>query len=296
MLMVVLVARSNAKHLVSGSGEVAPVPGPPAVGECLLEKTDEAAGWGFGHPLYPGLELAPCAGPRWGEVVSVLPGALTAPTMVTTTDASGVEVSEVPNQGLCSRDLLAYIGVAAGPRFGWSTQIGTTAAIGPTNRQRMAGQSWVGCVIVPVTQGAVAPAPYRGTIRNALTVGTLPSLFASCSDLLTAADFINAACDHPHHLEILGVRTTSASDTQETMDANCRQLAPWLMRNNDPTMLGLLAVKTAAAHIDANTGVPVEGFGPSGDSAKAACWVEPVDSRQLRGTLIGVGTGPIPWA
>lgn len=228
--------------------------------------------------------------------MSVLPGALTAPTMITATDADGAEVSEVPNQDLCDRGLLAYLGAATSSRFGWTMQTGSTAAIGPTNRQRMAGQSWVACVIVPVTQGAVAPAPYSGSISNAWTVGRLPALFASCSDLVAAADFVNVACDRPHHLEILGVRTTSASDTQESMDATCRQLARWLMRTNDPKMLGLLAVKTAAAHIDANTGAPVDGFGSSGDSAKAACWVEPASSRQLRGTLIGLGTDSIPWA
>ena len=80
------------------------------------------------------------------------------------------------------------------------------------------------------------------------------------------------------------------------MDANCWQLAQWLMRIKDPTKLGLVAVKPAAAHIDANTGAPVAGSGPSGDSTKATCGVEPVSSRQLRGTLIGLGTAPIPWS
>lgn len=89
LAVVVIGASLNGARAVTGSAQVAPAPPPPTVGQCLLERPGRFGGWGFGQPLYPALQLASCAGYRWGEVVSVLPGALAQPTSVTTTDDTG---------------------------------------------------------------------------------------------------------------------------------------------------------------------------------------------------------------
>lgn len=291
--VVVISVRVDAGRGITGSAVVGTVP-PPVVGQCLLEQPGRFGGWGFGEPVYPALRLASCSGYRWGEVVAILPGALATPTSITTTDGTGAPVTEIPNQSLCDRHKRAYLGTASAPttQWRWDLLIGTVAAVGPTSLQRMAGQSWVACVITPEAGTLGTSARYVGSVQNALNTGVLPVVFATCSTTASAAGILPAPCDQPHHLEVFGVATTSPGDIQPGLDARCLALVRWLMRTPDPTKLGLLRVRAFTTHIDPS-GAAVEGLGLNGD---ATCIVEPADQHNLHGTLFGLGLNPIPWA
>lgn len=71
----------------------------------------------------------------------------------------------------------------------------------------------------------------------------------------------------------------SPGETRAHLDSSCVQLIRWLMRDQDPTKGGQLAVRTAVAHIDPDTGTPAEGFSSNGDRSKAACFIEPLRVR-----------------
>lgn len=292
LAVVVIGASFNGARAVTGSAQVAPAP--PTVGQCLLERPGRFGGWGFGQPLYPALQLASCTGYRWGEVVSVLPGALAEPTNVTTTDNTGDPVAAIPNQSLCNRDKLTYLSARTGQntQWGWELVVGTVAAVGPTSLQRTAGQSWVACVVTPANGQAATSARYSGSVRNTLNTGVFPVAFATCSTTIGAAGILPESCDRPHRVEVFGVATNSPGDTQSGLDATCLNLVRWLMRTPDPTKLRLLTVRAFTTHTG-SSGEAVEGIGLNGDDA---CIVEPAVQHNLHGTLIGLGLKPIPWA
>ncbi len=293
--VVVISAQVHGRRVVVGAAGVAPVPGPAAVGDCLLDRPGPDDGWGYGAgPLYSALRLAPCTGVRWGEVVSIFPGALTASTSVTTTDSNGNTYTGNPNQSRCSKNVATYLGEAAESPFGWSMLLGNSAAVGPTTRQRMSGQSWIACVITPASGTSATFTRYSGSVRNALTGGALPSPFASCAPFVVVAEFVAGPCDQPHRVEVFGISMPSPGETRAHLDSSCVQLIRWLMRDQDPTKGGQLAVRTAVAHIDPDTGTPAEGFSSNGDRSKAACFIEPASPRQLHGTLFGLGSNPVP--
>ncbi len=294
LAVVVISAHVDGARGIPGSAQAAPVPPPPTIGDCLLEPTGRFGGWGFGETLYPALRVAPCTGARWGEVVSVLPGALATPTSVSTTDGTGTPVTENPTQSRCDRDRLTYLGAPAGrsTQWGWELLVGTVAAVGPTSLQQAVGQSWVACVITPANGQAATSVRYDGSVRDALHTGVLPVAFATCSTTIGAAGILPGPCDRPHHVEVFGVATTVPGDTQPGVDASCLKLVRWLMRSPDPTKSGLLRVRAFTTHTDAS-GDDVEGLGPNGG---AACIVEPANGHNLQGTLFGLGVNSIPWA
>lgn len=292
--VVVISAHMDGARGIPGSAQAGPVPPPPVIGQCLLEPTGRFEGWGFGEPVYPALRLAPCTGDRWGEVVSILPGALATPTSVNTTDSTGAPVTENPTQSRCDRDRLTYLGAPArrSTQWGWQLPVGTVAAVGPTRAQQAAGQSWVACIITPANRQAATSARYHGSTQNALNNGVLPVAFATCSNTTGAAGILPGPCDRPHHAEIFGVATTASGDTQQGVDAHCLKLVKWLMRTADPTKRALLRIRAFTSHTN-QSGTAVLGLGPNGD---AICIVEPAGDRNLHGTLFGLGLNPIPWA
>lgn len=96
-------------------------------------------------------------------------GGLTAVTSVNTTDAYGPNVVENPVQTRRSQAQTAYLS-AGRPRVGeWYWEMGGSAAVGPTGRQRSAGQSWVACVTTP-DRGSAA-AQYLGSVRHVVVDG-----------------------------------------------------------------------------------------------------------------------------
>lgn len=209
LLAVISLAQVIRGTRVAGSAAPEQVPGPPQPGDCLLEATPVGNGWGSEGQLYPALSVGPCQGSRWGEVISILAGGLTAVTSVNTTDVYGSDVVEDPVQTHCAQALPVYFS-GGRPQIGdWHWEVGGFAAVGPTARQRSAGQSWIACVITPDTGSA--PGQYLGSVRNVVVDGTLPAVFAtftaSVQDVLSGLTGqvppLRVSCDHNHltHLE-----------------------------------------------------------------------------------------------
>ena len=90
----------------------------------------------------------------------MMAGGLTAATSVNTTNVYGSDVVENPVQTHCTQVQSAYLSEGPPPVGDWYWEMGGVAAVGPTARQRSAGQSWIACVIPPDT-GSV-PTRYLG--------------------------------------------------------------------------------------------------------------------------------------
>jgi len=299
LLAVTMLAQVDRGTRVPGSAAAEQLPRPPQPGDCLLEKAPVGSGWGYQGQLYPALLVGPCQGPRWGEVISVMAGGLTAATSVNTTDVYGSDVVENPVQTYCTQAQSAYLS-GGPPRIGdWHWEMGGVAAVGPTARQRSAGQSWIACVITPDT-GSV-PTRYSGSVRDVVVDGTLPAVFATCaatvqevvSELTGQAPALRVSCDRNHRVEILGRNSYLPAITQDQLDHSCAELIRWLTRMSDPTAGGLLATRAVASHPDPITGSPVPGVGGNG---AATCIVGPIGDRELRGSLVGLGAGAVPWS
>ncbi len=76
---LVAVVAGLRPHLVPGAGRAAPVPGPPAVGDCVLDPLPGpppgitvTATSGGTVPVYPAQHIQRCSGIRYGEIVSVI--------------------------------------------------------------------------------------------------------------------------------------------------------------------------------------------------------------------------------
>lgn len=167
LLAVVALAQVNHDTDVAGSPTAEPVAGPPRPGDCLLEKPPVGGGWGYQGPLYPALRVEPCQGLRFGEVISVMAGGLTATTDVTTTDAQGSDVTENPVQTRREQAHTAYLTrgrPAFEDRLHWYWQMGVLAVVGPTERQRSVGQSWIACLLTPGSGPAATG--YHGVLQG----------------------------------------------------------------------------------------------------------------------------------
>lgn len=297
LLSVVVLAVVNSHGRIAGDAHPAPIAAPPQIGECLLGPAPDQGGWGFGGPLYPALPVASCSGLRWGEVVSVIPRALTASTSTQTTDASGEKVTENSLQTRCGRDAITYLGGGPSGRAlfpGWSWAMGTLAAVGPTAQQKAAGQSWVACVLTAPTGTS---AKYPQTLKNILLAGKLPSSFATCTEAVELLDPQGPGgqlpCTSRHQVQIFGSAVLNARSAQSQLDQGCAALVRWLTRMPDPSAGGQLTVRAVATHLDLSTGAIAPGLGSNGT---ATCIVQTTQLRQLAGSLIGLSDGAIPWA
>lgn len=299
LFAVIAAARLGGTSRVAGSAQAERLAGPPEVGACLLTEPPVGGGWGYDGPLYPALPMGACSQTRWGEVVAVMPAGLTASTSVDVTDASGSVAVANAVQTRCADAETAYLGAGTLTSSDWFWDLGATAAIGPTTRQRSAGQSWIACVVTPNTGSA--PVGYRGSLQHVVLEGALPAAFATCAAtvqdvLLEQAGqngWFRPSCDRAHVVEIFGRNSHLADTGQSELERSCSQLIGSLTRMPDPTAGGLLAIRAISSHPDASTGTPVLGVGWNGAST---CIVEATGHRQLEGTLVGLGIGAIPWA
>lgn len=76
ILGVALVPRFTHRQ-VAGTGQIGPIPGPPSIGDCLLApvggRTKEVS------TEHAAVATGPCAGSRYGEVVSLISAAQLQP-------------------------------------------------------------------------------------------------------------------------------------------------------------------------------------------------------------------------
>lgn len=275
---------------VDGVATALPAPGPPAVGACadapvaIYPSYGNAAGNTY---VYPQIDIGPCTGTRFAEVVQVIADPV-QPSV--TVEGSALNIDD-PNQDRCATAGSGYLGAAPMTGPGGSTWKPVTAAqpslSRPSARQEAAGQHWLACLVAApgVTYPEHEPAPYDGTLRDALATGAARDRLGACPDTSGLdAGYSPGGCGRPHTTQLLAVSTELTADTpREQLTRDCASVAATLIGRSDPTAAGALGVL-----VDAATD-PV----PAGSSV--LCGVTTTGERTLSGGLTGLGDRALPW-
>jgi len=157
----------------------------------------------------------------------------------------------------------------------WASAVTTgIEVIGPNRRQRAAGQTWRACVVT-----APGGAGYRGRLGGSLTGGGLPAPFGACYRSFAPSDDARVPCISPHRLELLATAVTRRTPLP-AIDSSCRSYAARALRSADLTRAGALAVQV---------------FSPtSSPFGLSTCAIRFADGRARSGSVIGLGSAPLP--
>jgi len=308
-VVLVAVVAGLRPNLVTGAAQAAPIPGPPVVGDCVLDPvpgppmralvTDASGGT---VPVYPAQQIRPCTGTRYGEIAAVI--ATPKPTFVKGRGTSDRYLDD-PNQTSCAFAAVPYVGARTQPilRF-WQTFLKITSGLSrPSPRQQAAGQRWAACIVTlspsdPSPATATAPAQagprYGSSIRDALHTGQQRDQLSNCT---AALDWDRGStidgCRQPHALELLaGGDSGDHPVTRAQVELSCQQLARQLTAMPDPTAAGALSIQT---HIEDGSSIAITTPQVPAHS-NLACGITTTGSRKLRGSLLALGRQPIPWA
>jgi len=303
-VFLVVVVAGLRPDLVTGAAQAAPVPGPPVVGDCVLDPvpgppmralvTDASGGT---VPVYPAQQIRPCTGTRYGEIAAVI--AIPKPTVV---QGGGGRYLDDPNQTSCAFAAAPYVGARTQPIQGfWQTYLQITSGLSrPSALQQAAGQRWAACIVTlppsdPAPATATAPAPagsrYGSSIRNALHTGQQRDQLSSCPALDVRA---NGGCWQPHAVEILAGGDSGAHPVARVqIEETCRQLVRQLTAMPDPTAAGALSIQT---YVEGNSSSAAITTPQVPAHSGLTCGVTTTGSRKLRGSLLALGRQPIPWA
>lgn len=303
--VLVAVLANVRPQLRAGSPQAVPVPGPPAIGDCVMDPfpgesvlpVPDPATAGGTVPIYPAQTIQPCAGARYGEVVAVFPHPL--PYVVKGDDSTGRYVQD-PNVDKCSPLLSAYLGMVEETISGfWAPDLSINGGLSrPSIRQMTAGQRWAACVIsVQPPDASADPLTwprYGASLRNALETGAERNLLGRCPALVDwTAQPATGSCASPHVLELLAYAGSgNRSMDRAQVDLSCRQFANQLTGIPDPTAAGALDVQV---HVEDGDNAVITG--PQIPPASfVQCGVVVLDGRKLAGSLLGLGRAPLPWA
>ena len=310
MLVLVLVGALVTGHLtpkaVTGEAVLGPIPGPPKVGACVVQDPGDQ-GWAYNQDTelatIPSLQFdEDCEAPHYGEVVAVLPALPPQHTAPQASTAAGGPGYEMWRQ--CPGSANQYLGpygistLVSSQESGWATLATAYVSFaGPNRLQTSFGQTWVAClVLAPMTSDVAAQNVYDGSLRNAVQTGRVPPNFTQCSSELTEST-VPTTCTGAHTVEFLaygsfvGGRATSVPPA-----TSCLALVKELTRMPDVTAGGRLKVVPLLQRVDSD-GQPQTMDGPlkSGSFEYGTCAVQVVGAGKLTGTLIGLGTNPVPW-
>ncbi len=235
---------------IGGIAEIAPsAPGPPSAGDCLLKP----AGWrGDEQPLYPPVATGTCPGPRFGEVVSVIPA---SKIQDGSRSATGGSITD-PNMQACRNDAAHYLGITTtNDQFplggGWSPFPASNQILvaGPNAQQQAAGQHWLACIeyIDPEGPGAPRPGDYRRTAKNAFSTSFPPAAFATCLRTATMAQFEVVDCHQPHQRRnCFGMAFGPATTSMLTLTNTCNTLVSQYARIPPAAVAAQLVVIVSA--------------------------------------------------
>lgn len=308
LVLLVLVAAAAVPNFAGkelpGLAEIGPIPGPPAIGDCLLEPTNDQ-GWRIlnEHPVYTKLKLGPCTGTRFGEVTAVIRTGLGVGVVRSTGSGGDVAFAD-PNQLVCTKAVAAYVGSASSSGSNvanqWTLAFGFGfGAASPSELQVRFGQQWLACLTFAtsesMTNGDNRTVGYSGSVRNSFVTGAMPSVLGSC--LATAEAIRPMVCTQLHSAELFGsISTNPAGTTAALLSANCRALVGKYTRMPDPTDAGRLTVQVIATHVIREK--VFQTLGPPGDETGfATCVVSTTNAAQhLTGPLLGLATQVVPLA
>ena len=284
----VLLGANLGGRRIAGTATPEPVPGPPRVGDCLLEPASGqlAAATSAGTPVL-NIPTGRCRGESHGEVVFVAEDVADARV-----PAAGPAILErrdcVPHAREYVRHGITVWSVADGGPSWRPLAVRHLGLLGPDPYQVAAGQQWRACVAYP-RNGA-----YFGTVR-ASAVGATSSeaawAFSSCEATSLRGITVEVRCDDVHVVELFGtvrVDLTDAPSADVLLDS-CGQLVSSLTGLADPTSGGELAVWVRTS--------PMAAPPQSGDDEQRyACGVETVGDRRLTRSLLGWENRPLPLA
>ena len=287
-LAVVMVASLAHSRSVAGVAATTSIPAAPTAGDCVLEPFADDDGSSGPGGVYLPLRTGVCAGPRYGEVVAVVPDGLTtypAATQSAADPSTGVQDTD-PFLGTCTNKVAAYVGIV--PTQGtvpalfqiwYPPGVPETTVIGPSARQKAAGQTWLACSYrFPATQAGSA------SLKSEFTNGTVPPVFARCR---TSVDpnytkYAPVACNLALPVEEFGVEREPATAAQR--QTSCQQLVHRLTGMADPTDGGRLQIRVLMTPQVPGTAAPIY------------CVLAAVGSTALKGPLLSLGSGTVPWA
>jgi len=301
-VVLVAVVAGLRPHLVAGAPQATPVPGPPTVGDCVLDPllgpqpgTTVTATSGGTVPVYPAQQIRPCSRIRYGEIVSVI---ATPARTVVKDDGAGRYLDD-PNLDSCYPVALQYVGIPTQPilRF-WQLFLQTTTAMsGPSPRQEAAGQHWAAC-IVTLRPADASPDPsavqrYGSSVRGALQTGRQRNQLGNCVPAVDWIDSGAGVCGRPHALEVLAIGDSGEHPvTRSQVELTCQQLVRQLTAIPDPTAGGALSIQLRVQ--DGSSTAITTAQIPS--HSYLGCGVTTTGTRKLGGSLIALGRQPIPWA
>ena len=309
-LLALLVVPNLGSRVVSGIPVPAPVPGPPAVGECVTSAGPSS--WepvqitttlsGPSSYTYPQLPMGPCVGARRGEVVSVLLNP--RKPAVTAGNEPGFSPLSVndPNRDACYSAIEKYAGLSAvqplqpSPYWYISVPMSATAST-PSRRQQADGQHWLACIASLRPHdglGGDPPEPYGFSLRNLFVSGAHRDQIGWCITDTQHADTSPAAsCTGLHVGEIFAAGGLVAQRVSRAeLTKGCRSIVERQTRLPDVTAGGHLAIQVMITDQDgrsvSSATVPI--------GATTLCGIGVTGNRRLQGSLLLLGHQPIPWA
>ncbi|HET9647937.1 MAG TPA: hypothetical protein VFP34_06865 [Microlunatus sp.] len=282
------VVSSAAGRGLAGAPVVIDLPGPPAVGDCLLTPPhqDSLTG-GSATPDFPG--FGPCGTAGVGPVVGTIGEVVAVRTLsgadrTVAADSDGCRSSALTYAGLRPHgDAFAVPGTPADDPIQWRYSVDVRTTWVTQVPSLPEASSWAACVAHPT---AAVSGP--GRLANAFGGGTLPGAYGTCwqsDDLSAAAQIVD--CNEPHVAELiaLGRAVNDGTLDPEEVRRSCVNQAAIVLRRADPTIGGTLAIR-----IDPDT-LPASRI-----RSNPACYVTPADERRIIGSLVGLGPMPVTFA
>ncbi len=172
--------------------------------------------------------------------------------------------------------------------------------------QRTAHRGWVVCVVGSLDRG-----DYTGSLRGGFTAAhPWDGRLASCLPTRAAGGSAGwTTCSGSHRVEVLGVfdRGSVVNEhgefvgmpSSDVLVASCATLATSLIGTDDPTFGGRLTV--GALQLLPDWIARITTYRSDGSASDTyipipLCFIEPAGAGELRGTVIGLGSGPLPIA
>lgn len=270
---------------------MAPIPGAPSVGDCVLQPnngatatTEDAAG----ALRYESLSASPCTGARYGEVASIIPADQVQPPGSVTPDSTDATDPGDPNLNLCNSRATALLGVGKPdtPQVlftYWSPAVNVgSMVVGPTPLQLAMGQHWLACLsfVIGLDGQSVR---YDRPLAQTFRAGAPPPAFAMCVMSADPTSVLIVRCMQPHEAEVIGYGDPAASPT--ALQATCEQLVKKVTGMADPTASGQLKIYSTTPTPPTDTGF----------SESPVCMITTARAgHELVGPLLGLESRPVP--
>ncbi|WP_188940898.1 hypothetical protein [Nakamurella endophytica] len=255
-----------------------PAPPPAAAPDRCVDTAPPGAGPdGPEYPStqIPGVTVGACDAGVWGRFVTVLPdtsASLLLSPDLWVRDVDACASAQAPAAGSVRRD---------GALTWYPAVTGQLHLVGPAALARAAGQVWLACLLTTRSGRPFDPRAAGGTVPFDWAA---PAEFGDCYlGGPRVAGVRPPSCVEQHRGQVLARGTFDpTAATAPDVRRSCQRQAARLLGADDPTRDGRLVI---AAVRDPD--VPEEGA--------VLCTATTADSRTLVGTLIGLGSQPLPY-